>query len=134
MPARVLVAYASGTGCDSACAVDIAKEIADVPELEVDIAPMSSVRSIRPYVATYVGWVHPSAAGRRELERFLNTNAALLPDRPVWIVHHHAGCSSSARNGAMRLTRLVFTPPVRDLPPTANVPPARRKLAASAVG
>ncbi len=134
MPARVLVAYASGTGCDSACAIDIADEIADVPELEVDIQPLSRVRSLRPYVAMYVGWVHPSAAGRRELKRFLNSNAELLPDRPVWIVHHHSGCSN-ARSGSMRLTRLVFTPPARDLQPTANVPPARaRKEAALPVG
>lgn len=124
--ARVLVAYASGTGCDSQCAVDIAAEIADVPELEVDIQPMNRVRSIRPYVAMYVGWVHPSAAGRRELEKFLNANADLLPDRPVWIVHHHPGCASRSRSGATKLTRLVFTPPSKDIQPTENVPPGRR--------
>lgn len=109
MTTRVLVAYATKSGCSSECAVDIAKEIATVPDLEVDVQPVSAVHSIEEYAAVYVGWNNPSTAGERELERFLNNNAALLPKRPVWIVHRHPGCGQDGR-GAMKLTRLVATP------------------------
>lgn len=109
MSTRVLVAYATKSGCDSTCAVDIANEIALVPELEVDLRPLSGVGSIARYSAVYVGWGHPSDAGNRELERFLTTNAPLLPSRPIWIVHSHPGCGHGARRGDMKLTRLVAT-------------------------
>lgn len=107
--ARVLVTYASSSGCDSDCAVDIADEIADVPEVEVDIQPLASVASIKPYVSVYLGWVTPSTAGTRELERFLNHNASLLPDRPVWVVHAHPRCGAEIGRGTTKMTRLVFT-------------------------
>jgi menaquinone-dependent protoporphyrinogen IX oxidase len=112
--ARALVAYASGTGCDSACAADIANEIANVPELDVDVRPMGRVRSIEPYGAVYVGWAHPSEPGGRELERFLANNALLLRSRPVWIVHHHPGCSRRSSKWPMRMTRLSVTPQRRE--------------------
>jgi hypothetical protein len=121
---RVLVAYATKSGCSSECAVDIAKEIATVPDLEVDVQPVSAVHSIEGYAAVYVGWVNPSTAGQRELERFLNNNAAFLPTRPVWIVHRHPGCGQDGR-GAMKLTRLVATPRHREPPVPATVPAAR---------
>ena len=107
---RVLVAYATKSGCDSECAVEIAKEIAAVPDLDVDVQPVARVSSIGDYSAVYLAWGHPSTAGERELERFLNTNAALLPSRAVWIVHRHAGCGQDGRRGDMKLTRLVATP------------------------
>lgn len=128
MSTRVLVAYATKSGCSSECAVDIAKEIATVPDLEVDVQPVSAVHSIEGYAAVYVGWVSPSTAGERELERFLNNNAALLPNRPVWIVHRHPGCGQDGR-GAMKLTRLVATPrrrKPRAASPAPKVPPARQ--------
>lgn len=117
MSTRVLVAYATKSGCDSACAVDIATEIASVPDLEVDLQPLSGVGSIAPYSAVYLGWGHPSTAGDRELQRFLSANAALLPSRPIWIVHTHPGCGHDARRGPMKLTRLVATPAAE--PPAA---------------
>lgn len=120
---RVLVAYATKSGCSSECAVDIAKEIATVPDLEVDVQPVSSVRSIEGYAAVYVGWGNPSTAGQRELERFLNNNAALLPTRPVWIVHRHPACAQDGRRGAMKLTRLVATPRAADPRTRATAPP-----------
>ncbi len=107
MSNRVLVAYATSTGCDSNCALDIATEIAGVPDLEVDVQPMKGVGSLEPYSAVYVGWVHPSSAGERELSRFLNSNAALLPSRAIWIVHLHPGCGHDAGHGAIKMTRLV---------------------------
>jgi menaquinone-dependent protoporphyrinogen IX oxidase len=110
--ARVLVAYASGTGCTSECAVDIAREIAGVPELEVDAKPMRRVNSIKPYTAVYVGWVHPSEVGRRELGRFLTRNAGLLHDRPVWIVHHHPDCAERSSRSPLKMTRLVISPQI----------------------
>ncbi len=126
MTSRVLVAYATTSGCDSDCAIDIAKEIATVPDLDVDVQPMSRVRSIKDYTAVYVGWAEASTAGQRELERFLNTNAALLPSRPVWIVHRHPGCGHDGRGGAMKLTRLVATPRRRKPRAAAKVPAARQ--------
>ncbi len=126
MSTRVLVAYTSQSGCDSECAVDIAKEIASVPDLEVDVQPVGRVRSLEEYAAVYVGWGHPSAAGERELERFLNANAALLPSRPVWIVHRHPACGQDGR-GEMKLTRLVATPRrPRTARPERKVPAARQ--------
>ncbi len=110
MSTRVLVAYATKSGCDSSCAIDIATEIASVPELEVDIQPLSGVGSIGPYSAVYVGWGHPSTAGDRELRRFLTANASLLPSRSIWLVHGHPGCGHGARRGDLKLTRLVATP------------------------
>ena len=127
MPSRILVAYATHSGCDSECAVEIAKEIATVPDLDVDVQPLARVPSIEGYTAVYVGWGHPSTAGERELERFLNTNAPLLPSRPVWIVHRHAGCGPGDRRGPMKLTRLVATPRARaPRRKPAKVPPARQ--------
>ena len=126
--ARVLVAYASGTGCDSACAVDIAKEIGDVPELEVDAKPMRRVNSIEPYKAVYVGWVHPSEAGQRDLERFLQRNADLVLDRPIWIVHHHPGCGQRSSRSPMKMTRLVLTPQTGRRHASGSVPAARKSL------
>jgi menaquinone-dependent protoporphyrinogen IX oxidase len=123
--ARVLVAYASGTGCDSACAVDIANEIGQVPEIEVDAKPMRRVNSIEAYTAVYVGWVHPSSAAQRELERFLQRNADLVLNRPVWIVHHHPGCAQRSSRYPMKMTRLVLSPQVAR-PRKAAVPAARR--------
>lgn len=108
--ARVLVAYASGTGCGSDCAVDIAKEIMATPEIEVDAKPMQRVMSIEDYTAVYIGWVHPSYAGRHELERFLQRNADLVLDRPIWIVHRHARCNGNSSGSPMGMTRLVITP------------------------
>lgn len=126
MTSRVLVAYAAKSGCDSDCAIDIAKEIAAVPDLDVDVQPVGRVRSIEEYSAVYLGWGHPSTAGERELERFLNTNAALLPSRPVWIVHRHPGCGQDGRGGAMKLTRLVATPRRKEARgEPADVPAAR---------
>jgi menaquinone-dependent protoporphyrinogen IX oxidase len=108
--ARVLVTYAASSGCDSTCAIDIADEIAGVPDLEVDIKPLGGVATIEPYVAVYLGWVQPSNAATRELERFLNANAALLPGRPVWVVDRHPRCAG-AGPGPTKMTRLVFTAP-----------------------
>jgi menaquinone-dependent protoporphyrinogen IX oxidase len=107
---RVLVAYATSSGCDSNCAVDIANEIANVPELEVDVQPIGGVGSIDAYSAVYLGWGHPSVPGDREVQRFLSAHATLLPSRPVWIVHRHPGCVRDSQRGAMKLTRLVTTP------------------------
>ena len=127
---RVLVAYATKSGCGSDCAVDIAKEIATVPDLEVDVQPVGRVRSIEEYSAVYLGWGRPSTAGERELERFLNTNAALLPSRPIWIVHRHPSCGHDGRGGAMKLTRLVATPRRRtSRRAPAKVPAARQVTA-----
>ncbi len=127
MPSRILVAYATHSGCDSDCALEIAKEIATVPDLDVDVQPLARVRSIKGYTAVYVGWGHPSTAGQRELERFLNTNAGLLPSRPVWIVHRHPGCGPDDRRGPMKLTRLVATPRARrSRSEAAKVPSARQ--------
>ena len=126
MTNRVLVAYATKSGCSSECAVDIAKEIATVPDLEVDVQPVGQVRSIKEYAAVYVGWGNPSTAGEREIERFLNNNAALLPTRPVWIVHRHPGCGHDGRRGAMKLTRLVATPRYPTPRTPATVPAARQ--------
>lgn len=112
--ARVLVAYASGTGCGSDCAVDIAKEIGAVPDIEVDAKPLRRVVSVEPYNAVYVGWVHPSYEGRRELERFLQRNADLIADRPVWIVHLHPGCGQKSGRSPVKMTRLVITPQIRE--------------------
>lgn len=133
MAKRVLVAYATKSGCESSCAVDIAKEIsASVSELEVDVQPISGVGSIAPYSAIYVGWGHPSKAGNAELERFLTANADLLPARPIWIVHTHPGCDHVARRGAMKLTRLVATPSARRSATVSEVPvvPVGRKVGA----
>ncbi|HUR73277.1 MAG TPA: hypothetical protein VMZ00_03330 [Sporichthya sp.] len=119
MSARVLVAYATSTGCDSNCAIDIAREIAEVPDLDVDVQPMKGVRSLEPYSAAYVGWVHPSTAGERELNRLLTGNAALLPSRPIWIVHLHPGCGHDSGRGAIKMTRLIAHPPA-DRPTEAS--------------
>lgn len=125
MSARVLVAYASSTGCDSNCAIDIAREIAEVPDIDVDVQPMARVPSLEPYSAAYVGWVHPSRAGERELGRFLTSNAALLSSRPIWIVHLHPGCAHESGRGPVKMTRLIAHAPAKAaLDPV--VPAARR--------
>lgn len=130
MTSRVLVAYATKSGCGSDCAIDIANEIATVPDLDVDVQPIGRVRSIKEYTAVYLGWGHSSAAGERELERFLNTNAALLPSRAVWIVHRHPGCGRDGRSGALKLTRLVATPRrAKHRRPAATVPASRQVTA-----
>ena len=130
MSARVLVAYASSTGCNSNCAIDIAQEIAEVPDIDVDVQPMRRVPSLEPYSAAYVGWVHPSTAGERELNRFLAANAALLPARPIWIVHLHPGCAHDSGRGAIKMTRLVAHAPAKPQP--VPVVPAARRAAAPA--
>lgn len=132
MSTRVLVAYATKSGCGSDCAIDIAKEIAAVPDLDVDVQPVSRVRSIREYSAVYLGWGDSSEGGERELERFLNTNAALLPSRPVWIVHRHPGCGGDGRRGALKLTRLVATPRRASTRKAPAAVPATRQVPAGA--
>ena len=111
--ARVLVAYTSGTGCGTGCAIDIAKEIGAVPDIEGDAKPLRRVMSVDQYSAVYVGWAEPSYEGRRELERFLRRNADLVVDRPVWIVHCHPNCGQHANRKPVKMTRLVITPQIR---------------------
>jgi hypothetical protein len=104
MTARVLVAYAASTGFTSRQAGAVASQIAEVSGLEVDVQPITYVPTVEPYVAIFLGWSGHSRAGRRETLRFLTRNAALLPDRRVWVVHHQPGSGTGA--GPVRLSRL----------------------------
>lgn len=106
--ARVLVAYGPDIGLDEPTAIEVANEIAEVPGLEVDVQPMSRVASIRPYIATYLGWLPTSRAGRLQLARFLNANAALLTARRIWGVRRRLHDEGVFTAGSTRLTRLVF--------------------------
>jgi hypothetical protein len=103
---RVLVAYADSTGLDMSTAIEIAKEVAEVPGVEVDVRPLSRVASIRPYLTTYLGWL-PTGAGCSELTRFFRANAALLTTRRIWgVCPPYAGGVRKA--GGRRLRRLMF--------------------------
>ena len=109
MSARVLVAYAASTGFTARHAADVASEIAEVGGLEVDVKPIAYVNSIEPYVAVYLGWSSHSRAGQREMQRFLDRNAAHLADRRIWVVQRQPsgdGPSESGR-GPIRLSRLL---------------------------
>lgn len=109
MSARVLVAYAASTGFTARHAADVASEIADVGGLEVDVKPIAYVTSIEPYVAVYLGWSSTSVAGQREMERFLDRNAAHLPDRRIWVVQRQPASDPAAESsrGVLRLSRLL---------------------------
>lgn len=109
MSARVLVAYAASTGFTHRHAADVAGEIAEVGELEVDVQPIAYVASIAPYVAVYLGWSSHSRAGQRDMTRFLNRNAALLADRRIWVVQRQpaAGAAAEGGHGVIRLSRLL---------------------------
>lgn len=109
MSARVLVAYAGSTGFTSRQAGVVADQIAEVGDLDVDVRPIASVADIEPYVAVYLGWSGHSRAGRRETQRFLSRNAALLPTRRVWVVHHQPGVDGmpGQGQGPVRLSRLL---------------------------
>ncbi len=102
MTARVLVAYAASTGFTSRQAGSVASQIAEVSGLEVDVQPITYVPTVEPYVAIFLGWSGHSRAGRRETLRFLSRNAALLPDRRVWVVHHQPGVDGSNRRSRAR--------------------------------
>jgi len=110
MTARVLVAYAASTGFTSRQAGAVASQIAEVSGLDVDVQPISYVPTVEPYVAVFLGWSGHSRAGRRETLRFLSRNAALLPDRRVWVVHHQPGVDGPNRpaQGPVRLSRLLL--------------------------
>ena len=109
MSARVLVAYASSTGFTARHAADVASEIAEVGGLEVDVKPIAYVASIEPYVAVYLGWSSHSRAGRREMTRFLDRNAAYLSDRRIWVVQRQPAGDPAAESsrGVIRLSRLL---------------------------
>ena len=109
MSARVLVAYAASTGFTARHAADVAGEIAEVGGLEVDVKPIAYVNSIEPYVAVYLGWSSHSRAGQREMQRFLDRNAAHLADRRIWVVQRQpAGDSpNETGRGPIRLSRLL---------------------------
>ncbi len=109
---RVLVAYASTTGLDKATAIEVANEIAEVPGVEVDVQPMPRVASIRPYVAVYLGWLPTGKAGRLQLARFFDANAALLAARRIWGVQRGLRAEGVFKAGSTRLTRLQFRRPV----------------------
>ncbi|HEX3828826.1 MAG TPA: hypothetical protein VHV82_16305 [Sporichthyaceae bacterium] len=123
MTARVLVAYAASTGFTSRQAGAVASQIAEVSGLDVDVQPISYVPTVEPYVAVFLGWSGHSRAGRRETLRFLSRNAALLPDRRVWVVHHQPGVDGSHRpqgQGPVRLSRLLLR---HGVVPTSYDPP-----------
>ena len=107
MTARVLVAYAASTGFSSRQAAEVGSQIAAVGDLEVDVRPIASVRTVEPYVAIYLGWSGHSRAGRRETLRFLTRNAAEIPSRRVWVVHHQPA-PDGAVEGPVRLSRLLL--------------------------
>jgi hypothetical protein len=90
----------------------VASQIAEVSGLDVDVQPISYVPTVEPYVAVFLGWSGHSRAGRRETLRFLSRNAALLPDRRVWVVHHQPGVDDANRpqqgQGPVRLSRLLL--------------------------
>jgi hypothetical protein len=110
MTARVLVAYAASTGFTSRQAGAVASQIAEVSGLDVDVQPITYVPTVEPYVAVFLGWSGHSRAGRRETLRFLSRNAALLPNRRVWVVHHQPGVDgfSGQGQGPVRLSRLLL--------------------------
>jgi hypothetical protein len=110
MTARVLVAYAASTGFTSRQAGAVASQIAEVSGLEVDVRPITYAPTVEPYVAVFLGWSGHSRAGRRETLRFLSRNAALLPSRRIWVVHHQPGGAGSDRQGQgpVRLSRLLL--------------------------
>lgn len=108
MSARVLVAYAASTGFSSRQAAEVGSQIAAVGDLEVDVRPISSVRTVEPYVAIYLGWSGHSRAGRRETLRFLTRNAAAIPSRRVWVVHHQPTPDGDTAQGPVRLSRLLL--------------------------
>lgn len=108
MSARVLVAYAASTGFSSRQAAEVGSQIAAVGDLEVDVRPIASVRTVEPYVAIYLGWSGHSRAGRRETLRFLTRNAAQIPARRVWVVHHQPTPDGDAAQGPLRLSRLLL--------------------------
>jgi|GEM_PF-5851086 len=108
MTARVLVAYSAGSGFTSRQAGAVGSQIAEVSGLDVDVQPINYVASLEPYVAVFLGWSGHSRAGRRETLRFLSRNAALLPYRRIWVVHHQPGVPGPARGrGPVRLSRLL---------------------------
>jgi hypothetical protein len=110
MSARVLVAYAASTGFTSRQAAAVGSQIAAVGDIEVDVRPIAYVQSVEPYVAVFLGWSGHSRAGRRETLRFLTRNAARLPDRKIWVVHHQPGLDptpAAGDRGPVRLSRLL---------------------------
>jgi hypothetical protein len=109
MSARVLVAYAASTGFTARHAADVASEIAEVGGLEVDVKPIAYVNSIEPYVAVYLGWSSHSRAGQRDMQRFLDRNAAHLADRRIWVVQRQpgGGAPTESGRGPVRLSRLL---------------------------
>jgi hypothetical protein len=109
MSARVLVAYAASTGFTSRQAAAVGSQISAVGDIEVDVQPIAYVQSVEPYVAVFLGWSGHSRAGRRETLRFLTRNAAWLPDRKIWVVHHQPGLdpAPAADRGPVRLSRLL---------------------------
>jgi hypothetical protein len=108
MTARVLVAYAASTGFNSRQAAVVGSQIAAVGDLEVDVRPIASVRTVEPYVAIYLGWSGHSRAGRRETLRFLTRNATEIPSRRVWVVHHQPTPDGTTAPGPVRLSRLLL--------------------------
>lgn len=110
MPARVLVAYAASTGFTSRQAALVGEQISAVNDLEVDVRPIASVPDVEEYVAVFLGWSGHSRSGRRETMRFLTRNAAALPARRVWVVHHQPGIDGlpAQGQGPVRLSRLLL--------------------------
>jgi len=109
MSARVLVAYAASTGFTSRQAAAVGSQISAVGDIEVDVRPIAYVQTVEPYVAVFLGWSGHSRAGRRETLRFLTRNAAWLPTRKIWVVHHQPGVEAApaAGRGPVRLSRLL---------------------------
>ncbi len=124
MSARVLVAYAASTGFNSRQAAQVGSQIAAVGDLEVDVRPIGSVRTVDDYVAVYLGWSGHSRAGRRETLRFLTRNAAALLSLRVWVVHHQPTLDdvSPQGQGPVRLSRLLLRQGVTAAPYEAPRP------------
>ncbi|HWQ84891.1 MAG TPA: flavodoxin domain-containing protein [Anaerolineales bacterium] len=84
MEMTILVTYASRNGATR----EIAERIGGVLRragLEVDVAPVDTIRSLSPYQAVILGSAIYIGKWQKDATVFLQENAQALADRPTWL-------------------------------------------------
>lgn len=84
MGKKILVAYATKYGATAKLAQEIGQTMCEA-ELQVDVLPVNQVKDLAQYKAIVLGSAVYIGLWRKEAAAFLNSNAKLLSELPVWI-------------------------------------------------
>jgi menaquinone-dependent protoporphyrinogen oxidase len=106
--ARALVAYASKLGSTGEIAEALAVELRAAGH-DVDVAPVTAVRTLDVYGAVIIGSALYAAHWQRDANRFVQRHLAVLQAIPVWLF------SSGPLDSRLALANLPITEHAREV-------------------